>query len=244
MEAAEASTCVLLAQVRTYWLCWGCAHCHRLARGCFRARTDAIVRATVAIVARDGVAAVTHRRVALEAGVALSSTTWHFQTKTEILVAALHWTARREVARIGAIADRLGAAPFDATAWAGELADWLVDQVTAERDQAIALYRLQMELLGRPEAQAVHREWGEELQALGDRVLGHAHPVDTRLIAAALDGLRLSVISTTRTRTRTGCVRPCGASSARCSASTASAADWRATRRTAAGRPRRAAGRS
>ena len=68
---------------------------------------DAIVHATVSIVARDGVAAVTHRRVALEAGVALSSTTWHFETKTDILVAALRWTARREVARIGAIADRL-----------------------------------------------------------------------------------------------------------------------------------------
>ncbi len=158
---------------------------------------DAIVHATVSIVARDGIAAVTHRRVALEAGVALSSTTWHFETKTDILVAALRWTARREVARIGAIADRLEGETFDAAAWAGELGDWLVEQVTAERDQAVALYRLQMELLGRPEAQAVHREWGEGLQALGDRVLDHAQGLDTRLIAAALDGLRLSVISGT-----------------------------------------------
>jgi DNA-binding transcriptional regulator YbjK len=158
---------------------------------------DAIVAATVSIVARDGVAAVTHRRVALEAGVSLSSTTWHFETKTDILVAALRWTARREVDRIGAIADRLGGGAFDAAAWAEELADWLVDQVTRERDLTVALYRLQMELLGRPEAQAVHREWGEGLEALGDRVLGHAAPLDTRLIAAALDGLRLSVVSAT-----------------------------------------------
>jgi TetR/AcrR family transcriptional regulator, regulator of biofilm formation and stress response len=158
---------------------------------------DAIVAATVTIVARDGIAAVTHRRVALEAGVSLSSTTWHFETKTDILVAALRWTARREVERIGAIADRLGGGAFDAAAWAEELADWLVDQVTAERDVAVALYRLQMELLGRPEAQAVHREWGENLEALSGRVLGHAAPLDTRLIAAALDGLRLSVISAT-----------------------------------------------
>jgi TetR/AcrR family transcriptional regulator, regulator of biofilm formation and stress response len=158
---------------------------------------DAIVAATVTIVARDGVGAVTHRRVALEARVSLSSTTWHFETKTDILVAALRWTARHEVDRIGAIADRLGGGAFDPEAWADELADWLVEQVTDERERTIALYRLQMELLGRPEAQAVHREWGEGLEALGRRVLGDAAPLDTRLIAAALDGLRLSAVSAT-----------------------------------------------
>ena len=58
-----------------------------------RRTRDAIVAATVRIVAREGVAAVTHRRVAAEAGVALSSTTWHFATKADILEAALDWTA-------------------------------------------------------------------------------------------------------------------------------------------------------
>ena len=77
------------------------------------AGTRALCAATVRIVAREGVAAVTHRRVAGEAGVALSSTTWHFATKADILEAALHWTARQEVERIAAIADRLGDADFD-----------------------------------------------------------------------------------------------------------------------------------
>jgi DNA-binding transcriptional regulator YbjK len=62
---------------------------------------EAIVRAAVRIVGREGVAAVTHRRLAAEADVSLSSTTWHFATKADILEAALRWTARREVARIG-----------------------------------------------------------------------------------------------------------------------------------------------
>lgn len=160
---------------------------------------DAIVAATVRIVAADGVAAVTHRRVAAEAGVSLSSTTWHFADKAGILTAALRWTARREVARIEAIAARLGDAGFDAAAWADELGDWVVDQVTAERDVAMALYRLQIELLGRPEAADVHREWGQSLRTLGGRVLDAAPTpapqLDTRLVAAALDGLRLSVLS-------------------------------------------------
>jgi TetR/AcrR family transcriptional regulator, regulator of biofilm formation and stress response len=160
---------------------------------------EAIVAATVRIVAREGVAAVTHRRLAAEAGVALSSTTWHFAAKADILEAALHWTARREIARIAEIADRLGDVDFDPSAWAAELADWLVEQVTSEREIAVALYRLQIELLGSPGAREVHREWGRELRALGDRALERsATPtpdLDIRLVVAALDGLRLSALS-------------------------------------------------
>ena len=160
---------------------------------------EAIVTATVRIVAREGVAAVTHRRVAAEAEVALSSTTWHFATKADILEAALRWTAAREVERIGAIADRFTDTDFDASAWAKELSDWLLQQLTAEREIAIALYRLQVELLGSAGALAVHREWGEGLRAVGERVLERsptATPeLDVRLIVAALDGLRMGVLN-------------------------------------------------
>ena len=160
---------------------------------------DAIVAATVRIVAREGVAAVTHRRVAAEAGVALSSTTWHFATKADILEAALHWTARHEVDRIRAIADRLDGTDFDPSLWAEELADWLLEQLTVERSIAVALYRLQVELLGSDGALAVHREWGEGLLAVGERVLERsptATPdLDVRLIVAALDGLRMGVLN-------------------------------------------------
>ena len=164
-----------------------------------RRTREAIVSATVRIVAREGVAAVTHRRVAAEAGVALSSTTWHFATKAEILEAALHWTARREVDGMRAIADRLGHADFDPSAWAEALGEWLIDQVTRDREIAVALYRLQVELLGSAGAAQVHREWGEGLRALGERVLERSSTttpdLDIRLVVAALDGLRMGVIS-------------------------------------------------
>ena len=112
---------------------------------------EAIVAATVRIVAREGVAAVTHRRVAAEAGVSLSSTTWHFAAKADILRrrCAGPRGARSRASR--EIADRLGGADFDPAAWAEELADWLLEQVTGEREIAVALYRLQIELLGTPE---------------------------------------------------------------------------------------------
>jgi TetR/AcrR family transcriptional regulator, regulator of biofilm formation and stress response len=164
---------------------------------------EAIVAATVRVVARDGVGAVTHRRVAEEAGVSLSSTTWHYASKGEILEAALAWTARREVERVTAMAERMAAATggdFDPAAWAQELAAWVVAQTDdPDREVTIALYRLQLETLGRPGAVGVHREWGAALEAVGEGVLGPAGSatpgVDTRLVVAALDGLRLGVLS-------------------------------------------------
>jgi DNA-binding transcriptional regulator YbjK len=162
-----------------------------------RKTREEIVTATVRIVAREGVAAVTHRRVAGEAGVALSSTTWHFAAKADILEAALHWTAQREVERIGAIADRLG--DGDLSEWAEELGEWLIEEVTGEREIAVALYRLQVELLGSARALTVHREWGEGLLAVGEGVLERSPTttpeLDVRLVVAALDGLRMGVLS-------------------------------------------------
>jgi DNA-binding transcriptional regulator YbjK len=164
-----------------------------------RRTREAIVAATVRIVALEGVAAVTHRRVAAEAGVALSSTTWHFATKADILEAALHWTARREVDRIRAIADRLGTTDFAPSAWADELGDWLLEQVTDERELAVALYRLQVELLGSEGAATVHEEWGEGLRMVGEGVIERTTAttpeLDVRLIVAALDGLRMGILS-------------------------------------------------
>lgn len=164
-----------------------------------RQTRETIVAATVRIVAREGVAAVTHRRVAAEAGVALSSTTWHFKAKGDILEAALQWAARREIARIAAIAERLGGAELDLSAWADELGDWLVEEVTVERATTVALYRLQVELLGAPCARELHREWGHGLREVGERVLASSPTatadLDVGLVAAALDGLRMGVLS-------------------------------------------------
>ena len=88
---------------------------------------------------------------------------------------------------------------FDPSAWADELGDWLVEQVTGEREIAVALYRLQVELLESGGAAKVHEEWGEGLRGLGERVLEGSSTTtpefDVRLIVAALDGLRMGVLS-------------------------------------------------
>jgi len=71
---------------------------------------ERILHATLRVIAEGGVGAVTNRRVATEAGVALGSLTYHFPSQTELLRDSLLRYVEEEVARLGAIADALRAA--------------------------------------------------------------------------------------------------------------------------------------
>ncbi|ADB49706.1 TetR/AcrR family transcriptional regulator [Conexibacter woesei] len=73
------------------------------------ATRDRILHATLRVVATDGIGAVTNRRVAAEAGVALGSLTYHFPSQTELLRDSLLRYVEEEVARLGAVAKRLRA---------------------------------------------------------------------------------------------------------------------------------------
>src|SRR3954454_22150107 len=52
-------------------------------------RRDRIARAAITVVAERGIAGLGHRAVAAEADVPLGSTTYHFATLDDLLVAAL-----------------------------------------------------------------------------------------------------------------------------------------------------------
>jgi TetR/AcrR family transcriptional regulator, regulator of biofilm formation and stress response len=56
---------------------------------------DAILAATVHVVARDGLDAVTHRRVATEAGVSPGSTTHHFSSREVLIREAFRFYLRQ-----------------------------------------------------------------------------------------------------------------------------------------------------
>ena len=68
-------------------------------------RREALLEATLRIVADTGADAVTHRRVAEVAQLPLASTTYYFDSKEELLTAALELAAERDMARLHAIAD-------------------------------------------------------------------------------------------------------------------------------------------
>jgi DNA-binding transcriptional regulator YbjK len=68
---------------------------------------ERILRATVELIGREGISAVTNRRVAAEAGVALGSLTYHFASQVELLRESMLLFVGEEVSRQEGIAAAL-----------------------------------------------------------------------------------------------------------------------------------------
>src|SRR6202012_2778663 len=66
------------------------------------ARREALLEATLQVVADTGADAVTHRRVAEVAQLPLASTTYYFDSKEQLLTAARDLAAGRDLARLHA----------------------------------------------------------------------------------------------------------------------------------------------
>src|SRR3954452_23370908 len=70
-------------------------------------RVDAILRATLEVIRRQGLGTVTHRTVAEASGIGLGSLTYYFATKQDLLRAALRRFVEEDVARLRATAEEL-----------------------------------------------------------------------------------------------------------------------------------------
>ncbi|MER6998761.1 TetR family transcriptional regulator [Streptomyces sp. NPDC000410] len=84
-----------------------------------------IIGAVLRIIGQDGIAAVTNRRIAKEAGVSLGSVTYHFASQHELLRESLLHFVREETRRLTELADAGRAEGVDidgAAALAGRVA--------------------------------------------------------------------------------------------------------------------------
>jgi DNA-binding transcriptional regulator YbjK len=163
----------------------------------------AIIEATIRVIGRDGVDGVSHRAVAREADVSLSSTTYHFDSRDEIVTAALRRVAALEIERIARDAEGLAGGHPDVPSIARALASWLTEQVQGDGLLRVrAGYHLQLEAARRPELRAIHVAWGQAVQDLAARVLraaGSPRPrTDATILASAIDGLRLDEVTAPR----------------------------------------------
>jgi DNA-binding transcriptional regulator YbjK len=160
------------------------------------ARREALLEAVLEIVAEVGAEAVTHRRVAEQAQLPLASTTYWFDSKEDLLTAALQLAAERDVARLHELADRLGERdPLEAV-----LATVLGPvEEPANRASLMATYALMLEAARRPALQDLARRWTDAyLETIGELLAraGSARPrEDARLILAAADGLLLEQLA-------------------------------------------------
>ncbi|MFC8761926.1 TetR/AcrR family transcriptional regulator [Streptomyces sp. NPDC057193] len=152
-------------------------------------RRERIVDAALRVVGRSGIAGLSHRTVAAEADVPLGSTTYHFASLDELLVAALRKTDEglgrmlRESPALAARDADLGAA----------LARLLGEWMGGERARVELEYELYLAALRRPALRPVAAEWTESVVA----ALSHrTDPATARALVALMDGLCLQVLLT------------------------------------------------
>ncbi|MFL5864532.1 MAG: TetR/AcrR family transcriptional regulator [Solirubrobacteraceae bacterium] len=157
------------------------------------ARREALLEAVLRIVAEVGPDAVTHRRVAEEAGLPLASTTYWFDSKEHLLTAALELAAERDIARLleyGVEVQRSDAHPLDAVVGAITECD---DGSQANRGSLIATFALLLEAARRPALQQIAQRWTGvyllTLSRLLERAGSGSPREDAELLLGATDGL-------------------------------------------------------
>ncbi|MFI6566544.1 TetR/AcrR family transcriptional regulator [Streptomyces sp. NPDC050534] len=152
-------------------------------------RRQRIIDAAIRVVGDKGLAGLSHRSVAAEADVPLGSTTYHFKTLDELMVAALRQANEgfaKVVAAHGALADARGDLAADLARILGE---WL----SGDRTGVELEYELYLAALRRPALRPVAAEWCEDL---AERLALHTDAVTARALVALMDGICLQVLLT------------------------------------------------
>lgn len=155
----------------------------RRARGAKR-RAE-IIDATLAVIARDGAAGVTHRTVATQADITTSLTTYHFATLDDLLVAALASIADIYTARIRAIIDGSGDK-------LRELARLIVESDGPGRARCLAERELTTLAARRPALIPLANSWRRDVASLGATLTDD--PAEIAALVAAADGLCTAVL--------------------------------------------------
>ncbi|MET7439079.1 TetR/AcrR family transcriptional regulator [Streptomyces sp. NPDC005496] len=152
-------------------------------------RRGRIVEAAIRVVGAKGIAGLTHRSVAAEADVPLGSTTYHFATLDELLVAALR-QANEGFAKVLVSRGDLEDTRADLAAeLAGLLGEWLAGDRTGVELE----YELYLAALRRPALRPVAAEWCEDLT---ERLARRTDPLTARALVALVDGICLQVLLT------------------------------------------------
>ncbi|MEU1200836.1 MULTISPECIES: TetR/AcrR family transcriptional regulator [unclassified Streptomyces] len=152
-------------------------------------RRQRIIDAAIRVVGARGIAGLSHRTVAAEADVPLGSTTYHFRTLDELMVAALR-QANEGFAKVVAARGALEDPRTDLAAdLAGLVGEWLAGDPTGVELE----YELYLAALRRPALRPVAAEW---VQSLVDPLARRTDPVTARALVALMDGICLQVLLT------------------------------------------------
>ncbi|WP_369257605.1 TetR/AcrR family transcriptional regulator [Streptomyces sp. R35] len=152
-------------------------------------RRQRIIDAAIRVVGAKGLAGLSHRSVAAEADVPLGSTTYHFKTLDELMVAALR-QANEGFAKVLAAHGALEDPDVDVAA---ELAALIGEWLGGDRTGIELEYELYLAALRRPALRPVAAQW---VESLVEPLARRTDPVTARALVALLDGICLQVLLT------------------------------------------------
>jgi DNA-binding transcriptional regulator YbjK len=153
-------------------------------------RRDRLVDTALDVIARDGVAAASHRAIARAADVPLGSLTYHFASLTDLLSAAFTRHVDTAAARFD---ERMRAAGSPAAALEALVEHLTGDLLGSSRDLVLTV-ELYVAAARNPALRAVTQDWMSRSRRSLER---HLDPVTAREIDALVEGLVLhSALST------------------------------------------------
>ncbi|MFF5936120.1 TetR/AcrR family transcriptional regulator [Streptomyces sp. NPDC012508] len=156
-------------------------------------RRQRIVDAALRVVGARGIAGLSHRTVAAEADVPLGSTTYHFASLDELLVAALRQANEgfgRQLRESRALA---GPGTDSDADLAAALARLMGEWIGGARTGVELEYELYLAALRRPALRPVAAEWTD---AVTEALSRRTDPTTARALVALMDGICLQVLLT------------------------------------------------
>ena len=155
---------------------------------------EPILDAALAVLASDGVAAVTVRRVAAEAGASPGTVTHHFESIDALLLAALQHGSAQVIADLERLALDLQDTDWDIEGWAGAFAAALAHSLREHPARHIACFELQLLSIRRPELRAAVGEVLGAYLRIARIVLRSVGAPDAEADAARLVALTVGLV--------------------------------------------------
>jgi DNA-binding transcriptional regulator YbjK len=176
------------------------------------ARREAILRAAIELVGKEGPDALTHRAVAERAGVAVSATTYWFSSKEEIFREAVALAAGEEVERFERLVLELAPRHVTPVEWARAVSMALAADVQGDPARPIALFEFLLEAARVPALRDEVARWEQaqlRLAEAGLRAAGSDDPeTDAHVVVATISGLILGQLTTPRKDFERAILRP------------------------------------
>ncbi|MCG6207153.1 TetR family transcriptional regulator [Rhodopseudomonas sp. HC1] len=165
------------------------------------------MEATLRLIGRGGLKAVTHRAVAAEIGMSLGAVTHRFGTRDLLVEAALNFALVREVKRLQALALRLQIDALDFEAWIDALVGWYAKELDAEAEIHVACYEAFLAAARDDRYRSIVAEWQQTWRRSAELALTAAGSRSPRLHAeifvSAVVGMVLEQLATPRRKFKT-----------------------------------------